>query len=67
MKICHGNPTTLSAQRAKAVAQYLQSQGIDNSRFVIVGNGITNPIADNKTEEGMAQNRRTDVYFKIIE
>lgn len=57
----------LSAQRAKAVAQYLQSQGIDNSRFVIVGNGITNPISDNKTEEGMAQNRRTDVYFKIIE
>ena len=57
----------LSKQRAKAVSWYLQSQGIDNSRFVIVGNGISNPIGDNKTEEGMAQNRRTDVYFKIIE
>lgn len=28
---------------------------------------ITNPTSDNKIEEGMAQNRRTDVYFKIIE
>lgn len=57
----------LSKQRAKAVAQYLQAQGIDNSRFVIVGNGISKPIGDNSTTEGKAANRRTDVFFKIVE
>jgi len=57
----------LSLQRAKSVAKYLEAQGIDPSRFVLVGNGITKPVADNSTPEGMAENRRTDIYFKIIE
>ena len=56
----------LSEKRAKSVAMYLQSQGLDSSRFVIVGNGPSNPIADNNTEEGKASNRRTDVYFKSV-
>lgn len=57
----------LSEQRAKTVATYLQSQGVDPTRFIIVGNGETNQIASNDTEEGKKKNRRTDVIFKIVE
>ncbi len=55
-----------SLKRANSVARYLQSQGVDPSRFIIVGNGDTKPIGDNNTEEGKAANRRTDVYFKVV-
>lgn len=57
----------LTQQRANTVANYLISQGIDASRFVVVGNGINNQIADNSTEEGRQQNRRTDIKFIIME
>ena len=57
----------LTEQRAKTVANYLISQGIDASRFVIVGNGINNQIADNSTEEGRKKNRRTDIKFLLLE
>ncbi|MNV45494.1 putative aliphatic sulfonates-binding protein precursor [compost metagenome] len=57
----------LSEQRAKAVATYLQYQGVDPTRFVIVGNGISKPTGDNKTTAGQAQNRRTDIFFKLVE
>lgn len=57
----------LSEQRAKTVATYLQSQGVDPTRFVIVGNGISNQIAPNNTPANMEQNRRTDIFFKIVE
>lgn len=57
----------LSEQRAKTVAVYLQNQDVDPTRFVIVGNGESKQIADNDTEEGKKQNRRTDVFFKIVE
>lgn len=56
----------LSEDRARSIAKYLQAQGIDSSRFVIIGNGPDKPIADNNTEDGKAQNRRTDVYFKTV-
>jgi OOP family OmpA-OmpF porin len=56
----------LSAKRAKAVAFYLQSQGVDNTRFVVVGNGQDKPVGDNNTEDGKVANRRTDVYFKTV-
>jgi outer membrane protein OmpA-like peptidoglycan-associated protein/ABC-type metal ion transport system substrate-binding protein len=56
----------LSEKRARSVAIYMQSQGVDSSRFVIVGNGINKPIADNATDAGKAQNRRTDIYFKVV-
>lgn len=57
----------LSLQRAKTVAQYFKSKGVDPSRFIVVGNGIANQVASNDTENGKAQNRRTDVFFKIVE
>ncbi len=55
----------LSKKRATAVANYLiEVHDFDKNRFVIVGNGPDKPIADNKTEKGKKQNRRTD--FELI-
>lgn len=56
----------LSYKRAKAVVTYLQYQGVDPSRFVIIGNGPDCPMASNTTAEGKAANRRTDIYFKAV-
>lgn len=64
-----GNPEynlKLSQQRAKSIATYLQYQGVDPTRFVIVGNGQGNPKTSNDTEEGKKVNRRTDIFFKVI-
>lgn len=54
----------LSESRAKAVVNYLSSKGIALTRLIPKGFGATQPIADNNTEEGRAQNRRTEL--KII-
>ncbi|MBE7170030.1 MAG: OmpA family protein [Williamsia sp.] len=54
----------LSNDRAQAVVSYLISQGIPAKRLLFKGFGATQPVADNKTEEGKAQNRRTEL--KVI-
>jgi outer membrane protein OmpA-like peptidoglycan-associated protein/ABC-type taurine transport system substrate-binding protein len=54
---------SLSEQRAAAIVSYLVSRGIPASRLVARGNGSAAPVATNKTPEGRAQNRRTDVLF----
>lgn len=51
----------LSDARAKSVVNYLIQKGIKPERLVAKGFGATKPIADNKTEEGRAQNRRTEL------
>jgi outer membrane protein OmpA-like peptidoglycan-associated protein len=59
-----GNPAsnkTLSENRAKAVVDYLISKGIAAARLEAKGYGDTLPVADNNTEEGKAQNRRTEM------
>jgi outer membrane protein OmpA-like peptidoglycan-associated protein len=48
----------LSERRARAVVDFLAAQGVDASRIRAVGRGESQPIADNGTEEGRAQNRR---------
>lgn len=55
---------TLSENRAKSVAEYLVSKGIMNTRLTFKGYGKTQPVADNTSDDGRAQNRRTE--FKII-
>lgn len=55
----------LSDNRAKAVVDYLVSKKIEAKRLTAKGYGLSKPVADNNTEEGRAQNRRTEM--KIIE
>lgn len=55
----------LSMDRANAVKDYLIAKGIKEERLTARGYGQTVPIADNKTEEGRATNRRTEV--KILD
>lgn len=54
----------LSEQRAKAVYDYLVGRGIAAERLAFKGYGESQPVADNSTEEGRAQNRRT--VFTIL-
>lgn len=51
---------TLSEKRAIAVEKYLESKGLNVSRFKMVGMGIADPIATNETPEGRSQNRRVE-------
>jgi outer membrane protein OmpA-like peptidoglycan-associated protein len=55
---------TLSLNRAKAVYDYLTSNGISAARLSYKGYGETMPIESNDTPEGRANNRRTE--FKVI-
>ncbi len=51
----------LSLKRAEAVRDYLLSLGGDPAKMEVRGVGMDNPIADNKTAAGRAQNRRVEV------
>jgi outer membrane protein OmpA-like peptidoglycan-associated protein len=54
----------LSARRAQAVRRFLVSQGVDESRIRAEGLGFTQPVADNKTAEGRANNRRVEIVVQ---
>ncbi len=56
---------TLSERRARSVANYLiKEHSMSPNRLIIVGNGPDKPLASNNTEDGRAQNRRTD--FQLV-
>ncbi|RYE42758.1 MAG: flagellar motor protein MotB, partial [Sphingobacteriales bacterium] len=54
----------LSNDRSEAVVKYIVSKGIPANRLSAKGFGATNPVAGNNTDEGRAQNRRTEL--KVI-
>lgn len=54
----------LSEERVKAAFDYLVKKGLAPNRFIYAGYGETRPIADNKTAEGRAQNRRVEFIIK---
>ena len=56
---------SLSKLRADAVANILVDSGIPASRVTTVGAGPEKPIADNKTKEGQAKNRRVEIDVKV--
>ena len=51
----------LSLRRAEAVKAYMVSKGIEPNRIYTEGKGEKQPIADNKTKEGRAKNRRVEI------
>ncbi len=54
----------LSQTRAKSVANYLVKKGIAKDKISAKGYGSKMPIANNKTKEGRAKNRRVDIILK---
>ena len=55
---------SLSNNRAKAVIEYLLGKNISSQRLQAKGYGETQPIADNKTEDGRGRNRRTEMIVR---
>jgi outer membrane protein OmpA-like peptidoglycan-associated protein len=51
----------LSRERAQSVENYLAGQGVDATRFTIMGYGESQPVASNETAEGRQLNRRVDI------
>lgn len=56
----------LSQNRSKAVFKYLTERQIDEKRLSFKGYGEASPIADNNTEEGRANNRRTEFIITSV-
>jgi outer membrane protein OmpA-like peptidoglycan-associated protein len=54
---------TLSERRAASVASYLGTQGVAQQRMLVQGMAFDQPIADNSTADGRAQNRRVEIYI----
>src|SRR3982751_740459 len=51
----------LSIRRSEAVKSYLVSKGVERNRVYTEGKGEKQPVADNKTAEGRAKNRRVEI------
>ena len=51
----------LSIRRSEAVKAYLVSKGVEKNRVYTEGKGEKQPVADNKTSEGRAKNRRVEI------
>ena len=51
----------LSVRRSEAVKSYLVAKGVEKNRVYTEGKGEKQPVADNKTAEGRAKNRRVEI------
>lgn len=60
LKALYATNVILSEARAKMVADYLITQGIDTNVIKVVGMGDANPTASNDNEEGRSKNRRVE-------
>ena len=54
----------LSERRAKAVASYLEKEGVCSKKLTVKGFGATDFEATNDTVAGRAKNRRVDIILK---
>ena len=59
----HDLNLVLSNDRAASVAKYLNDNGVANDRMKTEGKAFDEPVADNATEAGRAQNRRVEIYI----
>jgi len=57
----------LSIRRAESVRDYMVSEGVDGSIIDVSGEGESNPVADNATKEGRAENRRVDIHVGVTQ
>jgi len=57
----HAYNDKLSVRRAESVKAYMISKGIEPNRIYTEGKGKKQPVADNKTAEGRAKNRRVEI------
>jgi outer membrane protein OmpA-like peptidoglycan-associated protein len=57
---------TLSQNRARSVADYLAQHGVAPERLSAEGRGQNQPIADNATAAGRAENRRVEIYLRPV-
>ena len=53
----------LSSRRAASVVKWLVAHGVDKSRLVSKGFGLTRPIDSNDTDEGRQNNRRVEFHI----
>ena len=60
----YDNNITLSQKRAQAVRDYLVSKGIPQDLISSTGKGPDNPVADNNSTDGRAQNRRVEIVVQ---
>jgi len=57
----------LGQKRAQSVRDYLVSQGVDDDHITSEGIGQSRPVADNKSPEGRANNRRVEIIVQPLE
>lgn len=57
----------LSLKRAEAVKRVLTSRGVQEKQILVIGLADTKPIADNKTADGRAKNRRVELHIDVPE
>jgi outer membrane protein OmpA-like peptidoglycan-associated protein len=55
----------LGEKRAKAVAAYLEKQGVEASRMIVTDGGLNNPAGDNKKAAGRTLNRRVEIELSV--
>ncbi len=59
----HAYNMTLSEKRAQSVVNFLRSQNVAATRMISLGMGPDQPVAENSTAAGRAQNRRVEVFI----